>query len=112
MTKERRKEVTKAFRVFASHEQSTARDETLDHETRLDITAVAQTLSVLSSGGKPHIVEAVKHIYFVEPNAPLRKNDIVQRITRFSVNGYVARSTVYAWLAIAREVYWAIRHYE
>ena len=109
---ERRKEITEAFRLYARYKQSGGGSDPLDLETLQTVTAVAQTLSVLRNGGKAHIAKAVEGVYFVDPFEPLRKNDIERRVTRFSLTEYAAISTIYGWLYKAREVYWAIRHYE
>ena len=111
MTAERRKEVTEAFRLYARNQQYGTGSDPIDPEALRTITAVAQTLSVLRCIGKPDIADAVERIYFVDPREPLHRNDIERRVTRYSMNCYISRSTVYNWLDRAREIYWAIRNY-
>ena len=110
MTTDRRKKVTEAFRLYARNQQNGSGADPVDLDAVCTITAVAQTLSVLRCIGKPDIAEAVECIYFVDPCKPLQRNDIERRITRYSARNYLAQSTIYGWLAQAREIYWAIRN--
>ena len=102
-----RAQITEAFRRYAANGETAPRISEGDPRDIPCEVFVSQTLSVLRAEEKPWIIEAVKAVYFVRPTEPLRKNDIDSRITQFSMNRYVSRSTVYVWLSYARKIYWA-----
>lgn len=108
---QQRREATEAFRRYAAHGENPDRDEMLSTDAWQSDTAVSITISVLNAQGKSHVVDAVREIYFVDPCVPLRRNDIEMRVTHFCMTRYVSRTSVYEWLAIARNVFWAVAHH-
>lgn len=77
--------------------------------TLLDILAVEETISILEKGEKSNIVSAVKAVYFVNPQQPLRRGDISNRVRRFAITYPADERTVYRWLKEARLLCAAIR---
>ena len=106
-----RREATDAFRSYARRGLTPRQTEILDPTVWMDDLAVAQTISLLNRTGKGYIVDALKEIYFAEPDAVLHKSDIEMRVTRFTMTHHVCRTSVYKWLSVAREIYLGIRHY-
>lgn len=107
---ERRKIATDAFRQFAARGQNTQQVEMLYTDTWLSDMAVKQTFSVLKILDKQIVIEAVAAVYFVDPFVPLQKNDIEYRVTKFCMSKHVCRTSVYNWLAFARNTYLSIRY--
>lgn len=77
--------------------------------TLLDILAVEETITLLERGEKSNIVKAVKAVYFVNPQQPLRRGDISNRVRRFAITYPADERTVYRWLKEARLLCAAIR---
>lgn len=77
--------------------------------TLLDILAAERTIALLERGGKTNIVSAVKAVYFVNPQSPLRRGDISNRVRRFAVTYPADERTVYRWLKEARLLCAAVR---
>ena len=77
--------------------------------TLLDILAVDETITLLEKGEKSNIVKAVKAVYFVNPQQPLRRGDISNRVRRFAITYPADERTVYRWLKEARLLCAAIR---
>lgn len=77
--------------------------------TLLDILAVEETITLLEKGEKSNIVKAVKAVYFVNPQQPLRRGDISNRVRRFAITYPADERTVYRWLKEARLLCAAIR---
>lgn len=75
----------------------------------LDILAVEKTIELLERGEKPHIVAAIKEVYFAHPLQPLHKGDISGRVRRFAIVCPTDERTVYRWLKEARLLCAAIR---
>lgn len=75
----------------------------------LDIMAVDKTIELLALGGKTHIIEAVKAVYFAYPQQPIRKGDISERVLRYSLQCPTDERTVYRWLKEARLLCAAVR---
>lgn len=75
----------------------------------LDILAVEKTIEQLERSEKPHIVDALKEVYFACPLQPLHKGDISGRVRRFALICPVDERTVYRWLKEARLLCAAIR---
>lgn len=102
---EQRREVTEAFRGYASRRKNTTNTEMLDRSVWMSDLAVEHTLRTLKAIDKAFIVDAIEAVYFPSPTVPLRKNDIENRINAFCATHYYASSTVYGWLAVARKLY-------
>lgn len=75
----------------------------------LDILAVDKTIKLLEQGGKQHIIEAVKAVYFTRPTAQLRKGDITYLVHKFALGFPIDERTVYRWLKEARLLCAAVR---
>lgn len=75
----------------------------------LDILAVDKTIEILERGEKPHIVAAIKEVYFTYPLQPLRKGDISGRVRHYSLLCPTDERTVYRWLKEARLLCAAVR---
>ena len=75
----------------------------------LDIMAVDKTLDMLERGNKYHIVRALSDVYFVQPDRPIRKLDITNRVHRHSLTAYASERSVYRWLLEARQLFAAVR---
>lgn len=105
---EQRREVTEAFRGYAARRKNTTNTEMLDRSVWMSDMAVRHTMLVLVAMEKGFIVEAIEAVYFPNPTEPLRKNDIENRIKAFCFSHYLASSTVYGWLAVARKIYLAM----
>ena len=74
-----------------------------------DIEAVEKTLLLLIENGKPHVVAAVKAIYFANPKYPLRKGEISERVLRLSLSMPASTQTVYKWLKESRQLFALLR---
>lgn len=70
----------------------------------LDLIAVDNTLRLLKSKRKENIICAIENIYFIEPNRNLRKNEISQRVIKFSIENYISEQTIWLWLKQARRI--------
>ena len=105
---EKRRKVTNAFRGYAARRENTTNTEMLDTAVWRSDVAVHDTMRALEAIGKPFIVEALEAVYFPYPTTPLKKNDIENRIKAFCATHYLAPSTVYGWLSVARELYSAM----
>lgn len=78
-----------------------------------DVDAVGEMLRELEERGRGDIAAAVRYVYFVKPSAVLpdqvdprlRRNEITDRATRFSMKSYVTMKTVYTWLRQARALF-------
>lgn len=55
------------------------------------------------------IAEAIRAVYMVQPDRPLRRSDITLRVRRFAVERYAGERTVYAWLASGRALWESVR---
>ena len=75
----------------------------------LDILAAERTMDLLERGDKEYIVEAVKAVYFTEPNAPLCRGDISKRVRYHALSCPTDERTVYRWLKEARLLCAAVR---
>ena len=75
----------------------------------LDLHAVDRTIAILHKGQRQHIVQAVEAVYFVQPNLPLRRGEISNRVRRFAACCPSDERTVYHWLREARLLCAAIR---
>lgn len=101
--------VVSIFRFYSSmgkpnKKQINDLKEQLSTAAILDLMAVENTLCILKKRGYEDIIAAVKEIYFVEPERALRKNEISDRVTRFSMNRYIAIPTIYRLLYKARRI--------
>lgn len=70
----------------------------------LDLLAVDETLKDLNARGKEDIIEALKAVYFINPEQKLKKNEITERVVSFSRNNYIDSSTVWRQLRYARHL--------
>lgn len=69
----------------------------------LDLIAVDNTLRYFDSKNKT-VVDAIKDIYFHTPERNLSKNEISERVVKFSLEHYMAEQTVWLWLKSARRI--------
>lgn len=90
---------TAAFRDYALYMKSPF--EMQEPQTK-DIEAVKAVIDYFNNKGKRHVVMAIEDIYFVEPNKPLKKNEITERVKYFAVEFPADESSVYRWLKAAR----------
>lgn len=93
---------TEAFRAYARLGCPLGRIDTGDAALDADIAAVQRTLRRFASDGREGIVDAVKAVYFVVPDAEIAKGDISARVELFAVEHYASVRTVYRWLYRAR----------
>jgi hypothetical protein len=70
----------------------------------LDLYAVDNTLRVFSERERSDVIRAIREIYFVCPSRELRKNEISNRVTRFSVANNMDERSVYRRLELARRI--------
>lgn len=68
----------------------------------MDIAAAQATFEILEAGGQADIVKAVKAVYCVCPNVPIKRGEITDRVCRFAVGFPADVSNVYRWLKKAR----------
>lgn len=68
----------------------------------MDIAAADGTFEILKAGGQENIVKAVKAVYCVYPNVPIRRGDITDRAYRLAASLPTDVSNVYRWLKKAR----------
>ena len=74
-----------------------------------DLRAVSECLRILSSEDTGYIVEAVRAVYFVAPEAVLKKGDIGERVAAFARACPASEREVYRWLKRARVGFAALR---
>ncbi|MGN0488053.1 MAG: hypothetical protein ACI4HO_02190 [Ruminococcus sp.] len=70
----------------------------------LDLIAVDSTLRFFENRQEKNIILAIENIYFIEPNRTLRKNEISQRVIKFSIENYTSEQTIWRWLKKARRI--------
>ena len=70
----------------------------------LDLIAVDDTLHLLSESGDDFTVAAVKEIYFIQPTKPLQRNELSERVVKFSLLHFVAERNVWHELKRARRI--------
>lgn len=93
------------FRYYAMHGKPSA-DEILKLKKELsaaailDLEAVDNTLRSLDSESK----KAVEEVYFVNPERKYRRNEIEQRVIKFSIAHHIDRSNTYRKLKEARRI--------
>jgi len=77
----------------------------------LDILAVGKTVEMLALGKKEKIVQCLEMVYFLEPNRPIRKGEITERVLYATTHPKVLASErqVYYWLKEARCLFAMIR---
>lgn len=74
-----------------------------------DIDAVNRVLDILKKQDKPHIIQAIKDVYFVYPYQKPERGEIVERVTAFAVKCPASTKAVYSWLKSARLLFAQIR---
>ena len=70
----------------------------------LDLVAVDNTLRILKKEGEAETINAIRAIYFILPNKNLRKGDISNRITNYSLKNFDGERTIWRRLARARRI--------
>lgn len=104
---ESRDYITAAFRYYAAVKAGKAKVKTIPEEE--DFDAVEKTLELLVRGGRRYIADAVKAVYFVDCQKPLRKQAITMRVRRFAITVSADERTVYRWLREARRICMGVR---
>lgn len=74
-----------------------------------DVEAVNKVFDILKGQDREYISEAIKAIYFIQPNRIPRKGEIVERVTAYAVNVPCSTKTVYTWLKSARLLFARMR---
>ena len=95
----------KAFARYADRQGRPPRNV----EDMLDHRAVIVTMSILESEGKSRCTEAVRFVYFFDPETINKKGEINRRVIRFSSTAHVSIPTAYRWLAEACAMFNAVR---
>lgn len=93
---------TEAFRAYAIYKNTEIPP---SQPLRDDIEAVEGTLEELSKVGKTYIVQAVKEVYFVQPNKELKRGELTERIRRHAIKSYSSERNIYSWLKEARTLF-------
>lgn len=75
----------------------------------MDIEAVNGTISILEKSGKHEAVLAIKEIYFIKPDKPLRKCNISERAQALAISMPADIRTIYRYLALARRIFAELR---
>ena len=77
----------------------------------LDILAVEKTMEMLMLGGKGKIIQCIEVVYFLEPQRPIRKGEISERVIYATTHPKVLASErqVYYWLKEARRLFATVR---
>lgn len=71
-----------------------------------DMEAVEMTLAELSVSPRGKgIVEAIKMVYFADPEKELEKGDIYTRVQKAAIKIPAGERTVYNWLGTARKLF-------
>lgn len=70
----------------------------------MDIAAAEATFEILEAGGQENIVKAVKAVYCVCPDKPIKHREITDRVYRFATSLPADVSNVYRWLKKARSL--------
>jgi len=103
---------TEAFRIYALHHEPTYEEiETTIEDPGLaaDLKAVCNVITNLTEKDKTVVYQTIKNVYFVEPNRPLKKGDISQRVLRLSIEMPAAENSIYRWLCEARNLFATMR---
>lgn len=74
-----------------------------------DIDAVNRVLDILQKQDKPHIINAIKAVYFVNPKGKPERGEIVERVTAYAMKCPASTKAVYEWLKSARLLFAQIR---
>lgn len=75
-----------------------------------DILACDIVFREFKNSGNELICEAVKAVYMVQPFAPIRRNDITNRVRAFAYRVPLSEMQVYRYLTRARQAFVAIRN--
>ena len=81
-----------------------------NRSTALDMFAVYDTLRVLRAMGENEAIEAVSEIYFIFFGSNPNRNEISERVLRFSRSHYCDERTVYRKLKMIKDLYGALRY--
>lgn len=74
-----------------------------------DVEAVNRLFEILEREGKTEIIDAIKAVYFVDPNGKPEPKDIVKRAEAFSKGLGIPPKRVYGWLKSARLLFARLR---
>ena len=74
-----------------------------------DLRAVAECLHLLCVEEQSYIGDALRAVYFVAPDVPLRKGDVGKRVAAFAREYPASEASVYRWLARARWLFCRLR---
>lgn len=75
----------------------------------LDFEAVERLFEILEREGKTEIIEAIKAVYFVDPNGKPEQKDIINRAVSFSKMRDIPPQRVYRLLKAARLLFAKLR---
>lgn len=99
-----RQEVFRRNSADPSEEIAKKADEAVASEKPLldDIEAVNTALDGFRASGRGHVIDAIRDVYFIEPNRELRRGEISSRVTRCAYDRYASIRSVYDWLRLAQ----------
>ena len=92
------------FIVIKANAEVSAREPLLK-----DIDAVNRVLDILQKQDKPHIIAAIKAVYFVNPKGKPEHGVIVERVNAYAMKCPASTKAVYEWLKSARLLFAQIR---
>lgn len=76
---------------------------------RLDLSAVASMLEILSERRDVSALAAVREIYFFEPQKKLNKQDISKRVIHYALDNYISERTVWSSINRAWDIFISVR---
>lgn len=74
-----------------------------------DVDAVNKVFDILNGQNREYIADAIKAVYFVQPNKVPKKGEIVERVTAYALSVPCSTKTVYTWLKSARLLFARMR---
>ena len=95
-----------AVHAFVTYAQNIKSD---DPATLQDREAVERLFEILKREDKTEIADAIKMVYFTEPNGTPDQKDVVKRVESFAKSQGVPSKRVYMWLKSSRLLYAKLR---
>ena len=102
---------TAAFREYARLGCPSPEAISCERDTALaaDLRAVGECLQILRVEEQEYIADAVRAVYFVAPEIPLKKGDVGKRVAMFARKYPASEASAYRWLARARRLFAKLR---
>lgn len=75
----------------------------------LDVLAVEKTMEILMRGCKNETIKCVEDVYFTEPQRPLKRGEIQERVQQAAQTLFLDERSIYRRLRDARQLFSSLR---